>query len=232
MILPDFNLTSRSDQHWMYSGIDSFDRCLDKTWFAQYPYAVEYHFNHRGFRDDPWPESLDDLRQAIWCIGDSFTVGVGQPFDHIWPRVLATVTGRRTINISMDGASNEWIARRAKRVINDISPQHLIVMWSYVHRRENADASLKDEDRLLFCDARPDTDSNDDIDNLKLCRSRLSSTTTHVIQAAIPNFCGVESYRLFPDLMIVRQKDIARDGHHFDILTAEHFVQGLLTHLQ
>ena len=83
-----------------------------------------------------WPTFLDALQNSIWCVGDSFTAGVGVPFLHIWPQILQQITNVRTINISLDGASNNWIARQAGAIINEIKPENLIVQWSYSHRRE------------------------------------------------------------------------------------------------
>lgn len=233
--LPDLVLRTRANQVWHFSGIDTPDRCLDKKHFDAYPLKVEYTFNSRGFRDEEWPTDIVELRDAVWCVGDSFTVGVGQPYDHIWPQVLARVTGQRTINVSMDGASNDWIARRARQIIDQLAPRSMVVMWSYVHRRENPDSTFADEDRLMFCDARRDSDSIDDHDNLRTCRALVQAAGTQVIEAAIPNFCvfGPHEPALYREsicrgIMMINQLDRARDGHHFDILTAESFVQDLL----
>jgi hypothetical protein len=149
MILPDLVLPSRAHQHWQYCGMDSLEQCLDKRHFVNYPHSIEYTYNSRGFRDREWPDSLDELRGAVWCIGDSFTVGLGQPYGHIWPQVLSTTTGRRCINVSMDGASNDWIWRRTQEIWTEIRPIHMVIMWSYTHRRELQDPSLGDEQRRL-----------------------------------------------------------------------------------
>lgn len=237
-MLKDLYLNSRANQTWYSGGIDTLDRCLDKKHFDAYPLKVEYTFNSRGFRDEEWPTDLAQLRDCVWCVGDSFTVGVGQPYDHIWPQVLARASGKRTINVSMDGASNDWIARRAKQILDQLAPRNMVVMWSYVHRRENPDNSLADEDRLMFCDARRDSDSVDDRANLQVCRTRLQDARSHVIEAAIPNFCVFASHETAKErdnvcggILMIHQLDLARDGHHFDILTAEHFVQALLPRL-
>ena len=73
MILPDLILTSRQNQVWAESGIDSLKNCVNKQHFKSYPHPVEYQYNSRGFRDDTWPSNLEE---SIWCIGDSFTVGI------------------------------------------------------------------------------------------------------------------------------------------------------------
>jgi hypothetical protein len=136
MILPDFVLPPRVNQCWKYSGIDSFEECLDKNHFEQYPYPITYNYNSRGFRDQEWPDSIEELKNAVWCMGDSFTVGLGSPVEHTWPSLLQKQTGRRVINVSLDGASNNWIARKTVDVLQQINPQHVVVHWSYVHRRE------------------------------------------------------------------------------------------------
>lgn len=236
--LPDLVLRTRANQVWHFSGIDTPDQCLDKKHFDAYPLKVEYTFNSRGFRDEEWPTDIVELRDAVWCVGDSFTVGVGQPYDHIWPQVLARVTGKRTVNVSMDGASNDWIARRARQILDQLAPRNMVVMWSYVHRRESPNCTMADEDRLLFCDTKRDSSSTDDHANLHACRTRLRGTCTQVIEAAIPNFCVFEPRASAKDresvcggILMIHQLDRARDGHHFDILTAEHFVQNLLPRL-
>jgi hypothetical protein len=136
MILPDFILSGRVNQRWQYSGIDSPADCLNKTHFEQYPHCVSYQYNSRGFRDLEWPNSIDELKQSIWCVGDSFTVGIGSPIEHTWPWLLQKQTGTRTINVSMDGASNNWIARKTIDILQKINPHCVIIHWSYLGRRE------------------------------------------------------------------------------------------------
>lgn len=133
VILPSVNLPNTRYEQASTSGIDSPEACLDPQHYQAYPYTVSYQGNSRGFRDTEWPE---DLVHAVWCLGDSFTRGVGVPYEHTWPQVLQQQTGCRTINISMDGASNNWIARQAQMIIKDIAPQHMVIHWSYIHRRE------------------------------------------------------------------------------------------------
>lgn len=135
MILADCILPSRVNQTWQYTGIDSLERCLNKKQFDSYPYNIEYQYNSRGFRDHEWP---DNLHSAIWCIGDSFTVGVGSPREHSWPYQLQSTTGIRTINVSMDGASNNWIAKKALKIIDEVGPEHMVLHWSYIERREDS----------------------------------------------------------------------------------------------
>lgn len=135
-LLPEIYIHSRANQVWQYSGMDSPEYNRDSVHFLNYPHVVSYRYNSRGFRDQEWPHSLEQLQNCIWCVGDSFTVGLGQPIQHIWPQRLSAESGRRTINVSMDGASNQWISRTAQYIIQHIAPKHLVIMWSYTHRRE------------------------------------------------------------------------------------------------
>lgn len=136
MILPQCRLLPNIHLRCNYSGLDSIQDCLDLAYFKNYPYSVNYQYNSRGYRDHEWPDTVDNLKNSIWCIGDSFTVGLGSPFNHIWPQVLQETTNIRTINISMDGASNNWIARHANYIINEINPRYVVIHWSFSHRRE------------------------------------------------------------------------------------------------
>jgi hypothetical protein len=136
MILPDFVLRSRINQQWHNSGMDCLEHCFDPKHYESFPYDVSYCYNSRGFRDSEWPDNVADLAACIWCLGDSFTVGLGSPLEHTWPNVLQQRTGTRVINVSMDGASNNWLARKSLRILEEIQPKHLIIQWSYISRRE------------------------------------------------------------------------------------------------
>jgi hypothetical protein len=183
MILPDFVLPSRVNQTWSYSGMDSLESCLDKKYFASYPHDISYNYNSRGFRDDEWPNDLKELQSAIWCVGDSFTVGLGSPIEHTWPWLLGATTGQRVINISMDGASNQWISRCVNLIQKEIGPKNITVMWSYVHRREHENQNLNSEQRRLF-----NVRSNDleDLLNFKDCLAIINHSNT--VQLAIPEY--------------------------------------------
>lgn len=276
MILPDFILTSRVRQVWEYSGMDSPELCYDKKHFKNYPYQITYQYNSRGFRDDEWPVSLAELKNSVWCVGDSFTVGIGSPREHTWTHILQQIHGSRTINVSMDGASNFWIARKILEIIQQISPKFIVVQWSYIHRAEINDTTLSDEDRRLHW-------NNDFFNDVKLGyklvelvqQLEAQKEKTRIIHSFIPNF-GVENkivdiwnqisgpdwpacpttlekfnalnsdivnelinvfkiydlykiyYNLYHGLEYVTEihpLDMARDGNHYDLLTAQKFAR-------
>lgn len=184
MLLPDLILPSRINQHWEYSGIDHIDHARDRQHFLDYPYPVEYVYNSRGFRDQEWP---DDLEDCIWCFGDSFTAGVGSPFSHIWPQVLQRKTNRRTINISMDGASNDWISRKIKYLLEEIRPRNIVILWSYFERRERPDPSMTDEQRRMQVPALTDQDYQDNLTHFQQLTAWMQTDTrSNFINAMIP----------------------------------------------
>jgi hypothetical protein len=139
--LSELYLSSFADKHWHTSGLDSPESCSNQQHYFSYPHKVEYRYNSRGFRDAEWPSDLSDV---IWCIGDSFTVGLGSPREHTWSYILQQRLGRRTINLSLDGASNNWIARIGSAILAESPNAVIVVQWSFLHRRELcAEASLK-----------------------------------------------------------------------------------------
>lgn len=232
MILYDFVLFSRRNQRWDYSGIDSLEKCFDKQHFLRYPHTVNYVYNSRGFRDAEWPESTQELESAIWCVGDSFTVGLGSPYEHIWPQRLQQARGQRTINVSMDGASNNWISRRACAILQKIRPGTMVIQWSYIARREKEDHRLMDEQRLL---QSINCSTEEDISNTMNCISRVQQCAgdTVIIHSFIPDFLPwqlkgtIESQVNGLVIPEIRRLDLARDGHHYDLLTSDQFVADL-----
>ena len=261
-----------ANQQFAYTGIDSLNRCLDRELFTHWPHAIDYRYNSRGFRDQEWPQ---DLQSAIWCLGDSFTVGLGSCFAHTWPQVLGQHSQRRVITVAMDGASNEWIARTACDAYDLAGPGNIVIMWSYLHRREHPDADRSDLDRRLHAVR---STMAQDLKNLSVCRKQVHThcVDANLIELIIPNFVTffdhvvwqkirdpswptqlpstlTEFLDLSPEIVAelaalhgmdvgqlqefytiqhqhpeylsgvtrVEYLDRARDGHHFDLVTAE-----------
>jgi len=281
MILPDLILTSRVNQHWNFSGMDSIESCLDKKHFKKYPHSISYDYNSRGFRDSEWPGSVSELQNSLWCLGDSFTVGLGSPYQHTWPFVLQEKLQVRTINVSMDGASNQWIARRTQQILQHIGPKIIIIQWSYLNRYEDNNFTLSDEDRRRHFDINLFDLKEQWSTFVKLVdKIATASTKTKIIHSFIPGsgindvkqvieknwnnikgkdwpacptstnefvmldqvvveelkniykeydflqqYFAVCSHTCIPE---IKQLDWARDGHHYDLLTAQQFVSDIL----
>jgi len=235
-ILSDFIIPQLSGLTLDTTGLDTFKYALDKNHFNNYPYSISYKYNVRGYRDDEWPENLSD---CIWCVGDSFTSGLGQSYEHIWPQVLAKKLNIRTINISMDGASNDWISRKIVRIADVIKPKLIIAQWSYINRRESnitAD-KLNDYDRRIWY--VKEMQSTEDVKNLigniknglHACNNQitlLNSFIPGLMDDAYINHFEDEFEKLNALRVNYEVLDLARDGHHYDILTATNFVDNLM----
>ena len=194
------------------SGLDSPKECLDKDHFQNYPKRITYKYNANGFRDDEWPEDLSDV---IWCVGDSFTVGIGQPFEETWPKLLQKKLGERCLNLGEDGCSNDTIALRIKEIFKLHNPRLIVVMWSYLARRR-IDGENVFHDKNDFGD---DKDLVNFSKNFKI----VNDLSTNIINLLVP--FGFNDMKLleekYKNLIFIQQLDYARDHHHFDIKTSE-----------
>jgi hypothetical protein len=219
MLIVPKRINWRSD----YSGIDSLELCNNRQHFLNYSKKITYEYNSRGFRDTEWPE---DLSEVIWCVGDSFTVGVGQPHEETWPAMLQKKIGKRCINIGECGCSNDAISLRVNKIYDLYKPKLIIVMWSYLHRRRTDDRNVHFDKN----DFGNKADANNFIKNYKT----ISKLKTKIIQTIIPN--AYSDSKIFNYLLLkikfnvlnFPQLDYARDHHHFDIKTSKHLVDLLI----
>jgi hypothetical protein len=226
--LDEIVLTNTVDEFTTSLGIDSFAHCLDKEHYNSSTKLIVYKFNSLGYRDEEWP---DDITDCVWCVGDSFTIGIGQVQEDTWHQLVQSKLNARTINISMNGASNTWIARRVKFILDTFKPHTILIQWSYVHRREDPDTSKPDELRAL------NFDPNDlaDFENLTANIMQVESLkqNTKLVHSFIPKFfdSNVDAdkatvlYKTLSEKNILyfeppEQVDLARDGYHYDVITA------------
>lgn len=193
------------------SGTDTLEKCVDREHYKSYTKHISYRYNSRGFRDHEWPEDLSDV---VWCVGDSFTVGIGQPFEETWPQLLENKTGKRCLNIGQDGCANDTMALRIQEICKLYKPKLIVVMWSYFSRRRI------DCENVRF-------DKNDfgferDIKNFHKNFKIVNGLPTSIVNLLIPY--AFDNVRLlketYTDLVPVIQLDYARDYHHFDIKTS------------
>ncbi len=203
----------KSWQDAVTSGIDSPKECLDKDHFQNYPKKIIYKYNTNGFRDHEWPEDLSDV---IWCVGDSFTVGIGQPFEETWPKLLQKKLGKRCLNLGEDGCSNDTMALRIKEIFKLHNPRLIVVMWSYLSRRRINGENV-DHDKNDFGD---DKDMANFSKNFKI----VNDLPTNIINLLIPfEFNDMKLLEeKYKNLIFIKRLDYARDHHHFDVKTSEH----------
>ena len=232
----EFILTTTANGFETTCGIDSLDHCWDPIYFKTYKKNILYVYNSLGYRDEEWP---DDLTNRVWCVGDSFTVGLGQPHEETWPKLVEKQIGNRIINVSMNGASNDWISRRVQSIIDNFSPKAILIQWSYCHRREHADTTMHDEDRKIHFIApqggRESFADPQELDKLN-CIENICKIThpahVEIIHSFIPRFAlASDAAFIYTELSKNKIKyfseqpqiDRARDGHHYDVETAQNY---------
>jgi hypothetical protein len=194
------------------TGTDTRERCSLLSWFDQYPRDIEYRFNSRGFRDQEWPE---DLKSAVWCVGDSFTLGIGQPFEETWCQRL----GRRAINISMDGASNEWITQQVLALQYQYGPKHIAIHWSFIHRRHGV--AVND---LAARQHYVNSTVAEDVENFEQCVELVNRAAPGAIHTIIPHAApdsSLDAVQARWGIWQPQQVDVGRDHYHYGPRTAQ-----------
>jgi hypothetical protein len=127
------------------------------NWMLAHNQDVEYRFNRWGYRGD-W--GLEHVNDAIWCLGDSQTLGLGVPEHQTWPVLLANKLNQRTINMAVAGCSNDTMSRLLLTAGLHYRPRAVLMLVAAPNRRE-----IFSENSVLTCfprlkDHMPDTRSD------------------------------------------------------------------------
>jgi hypothetical protein len=207
------------------SGMDTLELCLDKDHYQSYPKDISYRYNSRGFRDHEWPEDLSDV---IWCVGDSFTVGIGQPFEETWPYLLGERLGKTCLNIGEDRCANDTMALRIQEICKLHSPKLVVVMWSYLSRRRVNNKNVHHDKKHFGNKA--------DIENFTKNYTYVNNLPTTIIHSTIPGaFMGDQGTEYIMEKIMginqskqVEQLDWARDHHHFDSQSSAKIVDWII----
>ena len=107
-------------------GLDSQAHCFDRKRFETHP-PVHYQFNSIGFRT----HSVDKFKSnAILVLGDSFTLGLGINCDKRYTEVLEQQLSHQVLNFSLNGASNDWIARKLQQLLPLFNPRAIVIHYT------------------------------------------------------------------------------------------------------
>jgi len=184
--------------------------------FLNYSYPINYQINSSGFRDSEWPT---DLRDVIWCVGDSFTAGMGVPFKHTWPSILQYRTGKRCLNLGINGASNQLLKNMCLQILKEHKPSTIVVMWSFFWRRHKDPWEL-----LQYTNSSEEEDYAFFID----CYNKVNTFNEecNIINLMIP-----PQHHNLKNISQCDPIDKGRDNLHFDYKTAEVYVDHILSKL-
>jgi hypothetical protein len=207
-------------------GLDSFEYCFDKRHYQSYP-PVTYSFNDLGFRFN-----LNFItNRPILAIGDSFTLGLGVNEEETWPSALSRQIGQPVLNFSLNGASNDWIARKLQVLVEHFNPRAIVVHYTYSHRRELPQTDWHDDERT---ECEPKYTASDNFNNWQSNFDVITKLEVPIIHSFIPNWHEVAvDYNLFLGVIIppIKIVDFARDGFHYGVQTNEQLAQQISTSL-
>ena len=134
-------------------GLDSYDH-VGKRFFDHEP--VTYNFNANGFRTHEFNELNSE---CIVVFGDSCTLGLGENVQNRFTDIMQDILQHKVFNISLNGASNDWIARRVQDLLKYITPKALVIHYTFSHRRESSNIEWNDDERTL-CSPEHSDDEN------------------------------------------------------------------------
>lgn len=193
-------------------GLDSIDHCFNKSHYKSFG-DIDYVFNELGYRAEY--QYHQNHQNAILAVGDSFTLGLGVNVDDTWPVQLSKILNYPVLNFSLNGASNDWIARRTSELLQFFNPKAVIIHYTFSHRRENPNTDWYDNERTE-CDPM-----YTEIENYKNWEERffqIVNLGVPVIHSFIPNWhTSVVDYSAMGTNVIAPELklDIARDGFHY-----------------
>lgn len=187
-------------------GHDSFEHCFDKSLFTRFG-KITYQFNDLGYRTKPVDDFVGD---EILVIGDSFTLGLGVNALDRYSEQAEDILGHSVLNFSLNGASNDWIARKTNALLQIFHPRYIIIHWTFSHRREKNQPEWKDNERT---ECEPLYSDQDNLQNWIENFNKIKFP--NVLHSAIPNWHPDFDYSIYPISPPIQRQDLSRDGFHY-----------------
>ena len=123
-------LEDKEKEKYEYNLKHNKDKLKQQGWFNK---KITYTLNSIGFRCNDVREMNSD---DILCLGCSFTFGEGLNVENTWPYKLNKLTGVRTWNLGVQGASLDLCFRLAYQWVNLKKPKYLCILLPELGRRE------------------------------------------------------------------------------------------------
>jgi hypothetical protein len=206
-------------------GLDSREHCYSEKHFDNFKFPITYQFNSIGYRERPLEEYN---KNSVIVIGDSFTLGLGLPHFLTYPAQLEKIINLPVLNFSLNGASNDWIARKLNIIFNYFTPLAVFVHYTFSHRRESNNIDWADDERILSDPTTQDA-LHDEIDNYKNWSEnhiKIKSLIGDLPSAYsfIPNW-HTATIDFKDSLVYVPVVDLARDYFHYGEITCFNYAQ-------
>lgn len=194
-------------------GMDSRKHSVDPCVFDQ-QLPVTYQFNEIGFRTHSVTQIKSD---AILILGDSFTLGLGVNISDRYTDILEQQLSHQVLNFSLNGASNDWIARTLPKLLELFCPRAIVIHYTFSHRRERPQPDWYDDERT---ECKPFYSSADNFDNWMKNFKLVCEAAGNVklIHSFIPDWHDQDvDYSLLGKDIIppMPMLDYARDNFHY-----------------
>ena len=131
--------------------------------------------------------------------------------------------GYPVLNFSLNGASNDWIARKTHTLLEFFQPRCVIVHYSFTHRREREEPTWHDNERTL---CEPLYSAEENFINWQQNFNKINQACNNipVVHSGISNWNDYVYY----NLLTVNKIDLARDGFHYGANTHTQLATSLL----
>ena len=175
---------------------------------------VQYQFNANGFRTHDFAR-LDS--NCVLVVGDSYTLGMGENINCCYTTIIEQQLGWPVFNISLNGASNDWIARRTKDMLDIVQPRAIVIHYTFSHRRERPRSDWHDDERT---ECEPSYSSEENYQNWFTNFQTIQALAGDIklVHSFITNWHDqpVDYAELGTDIIPpMTQLDFARDGFHY-----------------
>lgn len=192
-------------------GLDSEEHCFDRKFFNQFG-PVDYQFNEIGYRT----ESVTKFTGSeILAIGDSFTLGLGVNYQDTWPVQLSKLINYPVLNFSLNGGSNDWMARKTAQLLRWFKPRAVVVHYTFSHRRECNNSDWFDDERT---ECEPLYSDLENLQNWRSAFDYFSGLAIPVVHSFITDWHPeYVSYQELGTNVIcpITKIDLARDSFHY-----------------
>ena len=246
-IMEHLVVPKRANKEIQWHGLDNPKMTKqDADIFENWPNGdkINYRFNSRGFRDEEWPATYSGMKDAIWMIGDSFTMGMGIEYEESYKKKMEEVTGRRVIDISLDGTNPGWRRRIALKIMREVAPDYLIMHWGYIWRYKRKYRTLAQEVRNTIFQEQEESCMESFVETFKSLWE--TDTNTKVLHNFLPKFAGkwksqewikhqIQDFTGDENPSICwdnEQLDTGRDGWHWGPETIQKYVENNLKLMQ
>jgi hypothetical protein len=112
-----FNEMMQDPEHRSYFAKKGWDK----------PDGITYCFNQQGYRAQSVTANFDPQADNLVALGCSFTMGIGLPYQDLWPTRLANALNLQACNFGWGGSSSDRCFRIAEYWVPQLKPKLVVL---------------------------------------------------------------------------------------------------------